>query len=182
MRHTSRKGAGIRDRLALSVGTLFAVLLSGCGKEYDAPAKSDEIKHIERAQRLVIQTISKANPQNPVTPASLDELKKLAKTKLTADDLREMGIDDLDKALTSPRDNMAYVLVPGINIRNAMSPAGARQRGGKPEAGATMSSGPPIILYEQKGSGGRHLVAFTVSGATEWEESRLKEHVPSFKP
>jgi len=160
----------------------MSCLLTSCSKEVTAPPKSDEMQHMERAARLVLQTLVKSN--SAVTPANLQELKQLIKSKLKPDDLKEMGIDDVDKALTSTRDNQSYVLVPGVNIRNSMGPKEAHGgRTSSPTGSAGLSySGPPIIMYEQKGSGGKHMVAYARSGAAELDDDKLREHVPSYKP
>jgi hypothetical protein len=136
---------------------------------------------MEKASQLVQRTLTMSGKF--VTPASLDEFKQLAKTAFKGDELKQMGIDDLDKALTSPRDGQPYVLVPGVNVQNSVMPGGGFDRStSKPSTGPKESMEPPVLLYDKKGSGGRHLAAMGMMGVRELTDEELAKKVPSFKP
>jgi hypothetical protein len=78
-------------------------------------------------------------------PANVDELKAWAKT-LSKAKQTDLGIDDVEKAFTSPRDNQPYVVVP------------LRADGMKPDL---------VIAYEKTGAGGKR---WGVSGmGSAWE-------------
>jgi hypothetical protein len=173
-----------RERLITSAVIIgFCTAISGCGSYTEAPGLSDEQKHMQRAGQLVIRASMAGN--NGVTPASMEELKTFAK-KLSADALKEIGVDDVDKAMMSPRDGSPLVLIGGINIRNVMAPGQpADQKPGQSKSGKPAGGGgsPPIILYEKTGRGGMHYVVYSISaGVSEVNEETLKERVPSYKP
>jgi hypothetical protein len=138
---------------------LVLVFLVGCQKK---PTKTDlapEEKHILKLASLYSDFRSKKKR----APNNLEELKGFARA-MSKEDLAARGIDDIDKAFTSPRDNQPYKLV-GPQAR----PAG---RGGPPL--------PMVILYETTGVNGKRMVASGMGGgAFEWDEEQLKQHVPN---
>jgi hypothetical protein len=141
---------------------LFFVLAGflGCQR---GPTKTDlapEEKHILK----VVSLYTDFRAKNARAPSSLDELKAFAK-KMSQQDLAARGIDDLDQAFISPRDQQPYVLV-------------------KPVAQTMMKGGPPnmqmVLLYEKTGVDGKRMVASGMGGgAFEWDEAKLKEYIPN---
>jgi hypothetical protein len=138
--------------LALALGALV-----GCNR---GPTKTDlppEEKHILKLAALY----SDFRGKNGRLPKTIDELKAFAR-KMSPEDLRQRGIDDLDKAFTSPRDNQPYKLVPPQRPK----------RGGPPF--------PMVILYEATGVDGKHMVASGMGGgAFEWDEATLRQNIPN---
>jgi hypothetical protein len=135
-------------------------LFAGCA---DKPTKTDlppEEKHILKIASLYIDFRSK----NGRPPKDADELKGFAK-KMDPKDLAARGIDDVDKAFVSPRDNQPYKVIKP----DAVKPAG---KGAPPF--------PMVVIYEATGVGGKRMVASGMAGgAFEWDEERLKQHVPN---
>jgi hypothetical protein len=130
--------------------------LAGCTQ---GPTKTDlppEEKHILKLASLY----SDFRGKNGRAPKTMDELKSFAR-RMSPDDLRARGIDDIDKAFTSPRDNQPYKLAPPQPPK----------RGGPPF--------PMVIVYETTGVDGKRMVASGVGGgAFEMDEAQLREHVP----
>jgi hypothetical protein len=134
-------------------------LLVGCRKP---PTKTDlapEEKHILKLAALYSDYRSKHGR----APSSLEELKTFARG-MKKEDLASRGIDDIDKAFTSPRDNQPYKLVG-------------------PQPKPTGKGGPPmpmVVIYEAKGVNGKRMVASGMGGgAFELGEDKLREHVPN---
>jgi hypothetical protein len=157
----------------------------GCGSENNAAPRSDAEKHIQAAATLISRALMQG--QQEKTPANMQEMKSFIQSKLKPEELKDMGVDNIDKALTSPRDSQMYVLVPGVNIRSATAPGQPTRgpggaMGGGQQSKSQSPSARPIVLYEAKGSGGRRLVAYVMGGLGELDESTLKEQVPSFTP
>jgi len=159
----------------------------GCGAENNAAPRSDAEKHILAAATLVNRALMQGAKEK--TPANMQEMKSLIQAQIKEDELKQLGVDNIDKALTSPRDGQMYVLVPAVNIRSGMAPnqptqgPGAGASGGPGNQTRSQSpSGRPIVMYEAKGSGGKRMVAYVMGGVAELDESALKEQVPSFTP
>jgi hypothetical protein len=130
--------------------------LVGCTQ---GPTKTDlppEEKHILKIASLY----SDFRGRNGRPPSTMDELKSFAR-KMRPEDLRNRGIDDLEKAFVSPRDNQPYKLAPPQPPK----------RGGPPF--------PMVIVYEQTGVDGKRMVASGMGGgAFELDEEKLREYVP----
>jgi hypothetical protein len=90
-------------------------------------------------------------------PRDAQELKTWAKG-LKKDKLAAQGVEDLDKAFTSPRDNQPYVLVD--------PKAGRSGQGGRP---------PMLLVYEKTGVEGKRMGANGMGYAFEMNEERLKQ-------
>jgi hypothetical protein len=135
---------------------LALVSLVGCSQ---GPTKSDlppEEKHILKLASLY----SDFRGKNGRPPKTIDELKAFAK-KMSPEDLRQRGIEDVDKAFISPRDNQPYKLVPPQPPK----------RGGPPM--------PIVVVYETTGVDGKRMVASGMGGgAFELDDEKLREHVP----
>jgi hypothetical protein len=137
--------------LALALGALV-----GCNR---GPTKTDlapEEKHILKLASLYGDFRAKTGRP----PKTIEELKGFAR-KMSKQDLASRGLDDLDKAFVSQRDNQPYKLAP------PQPP----QRGGPPIPG--------IIFYEQTGVDGKHMVANGMGGAFEMDEADLRQVVPN---
>lgn len=97
--------------------------------------------------------------QNRVGPANETEFKKYIQG-LKPDAMQALGIDQaqLDTHFVSPRDEKPYKFLYKV-------------RPGDPTK-------PPVIAYEQVGSGGKREVAFLNGKVEEVDEARFKELVP----
>ncbi len=142
----------LRVVVALVLGPLV-----GCSP---SPTKTDldpNEKHILKVASLYSDFRSK----NGRPPKTIDELKTFAR-KLSKQELQNRGIEDLEAAFVSPRDHQPYKVAPP-------SPP---KRGGPPM--------PLVALYEQAGVGGKRMVASGLGGgAFEWDDAKLREHVPN---
>jgi hypothetical protein len=90
-------------------------------------------------------------------PRDTQELKNWAKG-LKKEKLTGQGIEDLDSALISPRDNQTYVLVD-------------------PKAGRSGPGGRPamLLVYEKTGVDGKRMGINAMGYAFEMDEERLKQ-------
>jgi hypothetical protein len=134
--------------------------IAGCGEKVTKSDLAPEEKHILKLASLYTDFRSK----NGRPPKDIDELKGFTR-KMSQQDLAARGIDDIDKAFISPRDNQPYKLVPP----QAAKPVG---KGGPPM--------PMVVVYEQTGVNGMRMVASGVGGgAFELDDARLREYVPN---
>jgi len=92
-------------------------------------------------------------------PANADELKTWAKQQDQAK-LTTHGIDDLDKAFVSPRDNQPYGLV---------------------QTGTQMGGMTKVLVYEKTGVNGKRLTASSMGTAAEVDDQEFKRWVPEQK-
>jgi hypothetical protein len=142
--------------LALVLG-----VVAGCGEKVTKSDLPQEEKHILKLASLYSEFRSKNGGRSP---KDADELKAFAK-KLDPKELSARGIDDVEKAFISPRDNQPYKLIP--------------PQGAKPVA----KGGPPlpmVIIYEQTGVNGKRMVASGMGGgAFELDDAKLREYVPN---
>jgi hypothetical protein len=136
------------------------VLLAGCGRGSRKADLPVEEKHILKLAALY----SDYRAKNGRPPTTIEELKGFAKG-LSQQDLAQRGIDDVDKAFISPRDNQPYKVV------------GPQPRRSGPGAPPPM---PMVVIYETTGVNGKRMVASGMGGgAFELDEPRLKEYVPN---
>jgi hypothetical protein len=132
---------------------LAGCLAVGCGSHADQKLP-DGTTHIMKVSTLYA-AYRRAN--NNKAPASADELKAWA-GKLPKQQLEQMGIDDLDKALISPRDNEPYQLAPPMT----KGPAARMGIQG-------------VVAYEKVGVNGKRLMVSGMGSATEVTDEQLKE-------
>ena len=90
------------------------------------------------------------------SPASIDQIKGWLRKK-SADQLKQMQVDDIEKACTSPRDNQPYVVVP------------------KPDTSAATA----VVLYEKTGVNGKRFVGTSVGRVFEPEPDQFRDLVPN---
>jgi hypothetical protein len=90
-------------------------------------------------------------------PRDMQELRSWAKG-LKKEKLATRGIEDIDTAFISPRDNQLYVLVD--------PKAGRAGPGGRP---------PMLLVYEKTGVDGKRMGANGMGYAFEMDEERLKQ-------
>jgi hypothetical protein len=158
--HRPPRGLTVRGTHVLSHSSsppLILCLLLGCNR---GPTKTDlppEEKHILKLAALY----SDFRGKNGRQPKTIDELKAFAK-KVSREDLQQRGLDDVEQAFISPRDNQPDKLVPPQPPK----------RGGPPM--------PLVILYEKTGVDGKHMVASgRGGGAFEWDEQTLRQNIPN---
>jgi hypothetical protein len=142
---------------------LVPCLLAGCGSKVTRADLPSEEKHILKLASLY----SDFRAKNGRAPSNIKELKDFA-GRMSKEDREARGLEDLEQAFTSPRDNQPYKVVPPQAVR----PAG---KGGPP--------GPPmpmVIIYETTGVDGKRMVASGMGGgAFELTDERLREYVPN---
>src|SRR5262249_30874784 len=135
---------------------LAVAVLAGCQR---GPTKTDlstEEKHILRIASLYSEFRSAHQGRSP---RDAKELKEWAKT-LPKDALTSRGIENLDDAFVSPRDNEPYVLI-------------------KPEATRLKRGGPPAMVwvYEKTGLEGKRMAVGGMGAAFEMDEEQFKSFV-----
>jgi Tfp pilus assembly protein PilE len=96
------------------------------------------------------------------SPSNIEELKTWLK-KQDSEQFESMNVDpnNLDALFTSPRDNQPFGFV---FTASAMNPG--------PDGKGS------VVIYEQKGVGGRRLVAYTTTQIEEVDEATFKRLVP----
>ena len=96
---------------------------------------------------------------------------------LPAAQRRGMGIDDVATALVSPRDSQPYVILPGVNTREAVA---TTPQAGVGQPGAPQSSGlrgQPVVIHEHTGLDGQRLVATSFGTAGELDATEFAKAV-----
>ena len=134
-------------------GLAVAICLVGCGGSSHGPREMPADKvHI-----LKFGTIWQAYRQEKGIPTSIDQMKTWAKA-LKKERLDQMGIQDVDKAFISPRDNEPYQLAPPQKNNPAA------------KMGIV-----PLVGYEKTGVGGKRLMVTGMGSATEVTDEELKK-------
>jgi hypothetical protein len=130
--------------VVLGLVSLFP-LVSGCSKPIEPQAVP--LAH-DRIQKLASICRDFAVSQKR-QPANVDELKAWAK-KLPKDKLAVLGIENVDEAFVSPRDQQPYVLVRG---------------------------GPQMMIqaHEKTGEGGKRYVVYTTGSVFEMADKAFNE-------
>jgi hypothetical protein len=138
----------IAGRLMLGLAVLVA-FLSGCNR--GLPYR-EQPPAAARIQKFAALCNSYARQQRK-KPSSMGDLKAFAKT-LKKSDLEHMGIDDLEAAFVSPRDNQPYVFVKSNR------------------------SGPgDVLAYEKTGEGGKHYIVTPMGSVFELDEAELQRRL-----
>jgi hypothetical protein len=147
-----RQTASVRKQLVLVLSLTLPA--GGC----DSPTGSPDAPHIKQFATLY----EKYKQKHGKPPNSTDELKEWVK-KLPKSETESLGVEDVDKACISPRDQQPYVIV---------SAKGAG-RGGKGKLAVQ------VLVHERTGVNGKRLVlmprGYTVM---EMDEARFREAVP----
>jgi hypothetical protein len=128
----------------------------GCGSSTPQYELREGQPHILKVAVLA----QKFRGKNQRYPESTDELKKWAQT-LKPEELQKMGIDNLEQALTSPRDKQPYQI---------------NKPGNDPQAKMGMVS---ILVYEKEGVKGKHMTASSMGSFSEVTRGELKAAVPT---
>ncbi len=123
----------------------------GCSSTPPQANLADEQVHILKALRLSNEYRGK----NKRFPTSNDELKAFAKS-LPASKLKELGIDNVDQALTSPRDQQPYQFLKPANPM---------------ESRGMMS----VLIYEKNGVNGKYMTASSMGQARELSDEEMKQ-------
>jgi hypothetical protein len=129
---------------------VFAFTL-GCTKAPKTRDLSPEELHLQKFSKLYYRF--KEDQTRP--PADVQTLKTWAKKKLKKNDLADLGIDDLDQAVTSPRDHQPYEIV---NLPMGMG---------------------PLLAYEKNGVDGKRLCLNGGGSIMEVNEDTFKELLES---
>ena len=137
----------------LSVLVVLSSLAAGCGGNKPVGReRSDDELHIQRVAQLWSGFRA---AQGGKAPANAEELKTWAK-KLKPEQLAQYGIQDVDKALISPRDGQPYLILRA--------------------AGNRMGYG--NVVFEGSGVNGKHLAASNMGSVSELDEEEFKQAVP----
>jgi hypothetical protein len=144
-----------RSLLVLAVAVC---LFGGCQR---GPTKTDLSPDEKHILKIVTLYTDFRGAHQGRGPRDARELKDWAKG-LKKEQLDARGIEDLDSAFISPRDNQPYVLV-------------------KPEAARPGPGGRPAMLwvYEKTGVDGKRMAANAMGYAFEMDEEQFKELVPA---
>jgi hypothetical protein len=138
----------------LQVLLTVAVLAAGCSSQPGlTPRNSSNLVRLASLYGVY------ASQHNNVGPANEQEFKKFILAQ-PPEGLKTLGIDpaQIDQFFTSPRDNQPFRIL-------------YRVRAGDPTR-------PPVIAYEQTGSGGTREVAFLFGKVEEVDEARFRQLVP----
>lgn len=164
---SERMGRRLGVWSGVCVPLLFSALVVGCAKSGKESAAEGQ-EEIKRVAQLYMSSL-----KGDKGPKDVEELKKFARS-LKGDQLKSMGIEDLDKAMISPRDGEPYVLVPpstksAIPPGAKMPPTGGRAPpgggGGRPPSGPGMGR-PSVVVHEKEGKGGKRYIAYSMGGST----------------
>jgi hypothetical protein len=141
---------------------------------------------MKKASALYMHYVRTHQQQGPKDEADfkkhLDSIPK--------DELAKMGVDNIEEALTSKRDNQKFVVVYGINMRalgpmnnpNKWGGGGMAEKGKNeaPKGGGGAATGPTLVMYEKVGKGGKRWVAYAQGGSVvEMDEESFKKLVPN---
>jgi hypothetical protein len=138
----------------LAVCCALVCLAPGCGRKPSRTEMPEVEKHILKVPPLY-NSYRSAHGGRP--PATIDELKAWAK-KLPKERLQKLGIEDVEQALTSPRDNQPYVLVDPAVVKKA--PMGMAR----------------VVVHEKEGVDGKRMTASLMGGgAQEMTEEEMQQ-------
>jgi hypothetical protein len=147
-----------------------SLLLLGCTSRSARQNPTEE--GIRDAQKVFTKFMATHQGRGPKDEAEWKDFL----SKLTSKDLQEMGIEDVNKALTSPRDNQPYVIVYGQSGSGA--PSNVKPDGRAPSKPPAQYRR-PIVMYEKVGSGGRRYVLYSQGGGfQEVTDAEFKEMMP----
>jgi hypothetical protein len=155
----------------------MTVGLAACTPSARPP--SDTEKHLKTLAILYGRFM---NTHRGQAPANEGELKKFIQS-LSPEQLDAMGVNasNLDSLFVSPRDSLPYGVAWKPASAKASGPAG--MPGMPPGAGADKAV-VTMVVWEQKGAGGKHFVADSLGKVEEIDDAtfqkRLSE-VPSSK-
>jgi hypothetical protein len=143
-----------RLRPPVLVLAVAACLFGGCQR---GPVRNDLDPNEKHIIKIVFLYMDFRGAHGGRAPKDAQELKNWAKG-LKKEQLASRGIDDLDGAFISPRDNQPYVLV-------------------NPQAGRAGPGGRPSMLwvYEKAGVEGKRMGANSMGYAFEMDEERFKD-------
>lgn len=151
----------LRRLVGFGLVAALGVGMAGCTSAKPVPPPTEDMSHILKVAGLA-QSYRTAHGNK--LPASTDELKAWAKT-LPADQLKGMGIDNLDAAFISPRDKQPYVLAKPANQNPAQARMGMQK----------------VLFYEKEGANGKRWTASSMGSAKEMTADELKGEVADFK-
>lgn len=137
-------------------GVLSSLCLLGVGCSSDGKPQTDSDKNFQALTILYGKFI----PRNRgVGPASEAEFKKFIHS-LAASEVEGTGADpaNIDKLFVSPRDNQPYVIA--YKVRPSPGP-----------------DGPPAIIWEQTGVGGKRLVGDALGKVEELDQAAFEKRV-----
>jgi hypothetical protein len=142
---------------------VLAGVAVGCGPKKLNLEPTKDREQISRALRVFNEY---RNANNKKNPKNAEELKSWAKKNLTGKQLQDLGIENLDEALTSLRDGQPYQVVPTLPL----SP-------GQP---AGMQGVMQTVLYEKVGVEGKHMTISGMGNVTEMDDEQLKTYLANF--
>jgi hypothetical protein len=139
----------------LCAAAALAGLLAGCGPRVTKADLTAEEKHITKVGSLCVTFRSK----QARLPKGVQELKDFAK-KLKSEELAAHGIEELDRAFISPRDNEPYMLI-------------------RPEMAKPRSGGPPamVLVYEKTGVNGKRMAFGGMGNTFEMDDFMYRQYV-----
>lgn len=137
----------VYGQVMLGVAALVP-FLNGCSKSEEVGAPPLALSRIQKLAS-VCREFAVANRRQP---ANIEELKNWAK-KLPQAQQTNLGIENVDEAFISPRDQQPYVI-----------------RGGAQKPGPMM-----ILAHEKTGEGGKRYVVTTTGSVLELEDKAFNE-------
>jgi hypothetical protein len=146
----------VRRVVCWAAAVTLGGLPAGCGGQPAGKPASEAKVHILKAATLAMQYRGK----NKRYPTSAEELKTWAKA-LKPEELKQIGIDNLDEALTSPRDKQPYQFA-------------------KPKDPRAQQGMMSVLVYEKVGADGQHLTASSMGSFGRATSDELKKIDPDF--
>lgn len=164
------------SRGAPVVGLMAAVLLAtaGCGGGTPPPSPPTPETTITTLGRLYGEYAARHDGVGPADAAAFRSFLE----SLPEAQRKGMGVEDLAAALVSPRDGKPYVILGGIDARQAVDTtpqAGGGQPGAPQQSGL---QGQTVVIHEQTGQDGQRLVATGFGTSAELDAAAFAKAVP----
>ena len=156
------------------LGAIVLLTIAGCGSGTPPPSPPTPETTIAVLGRLYGGYASQHDGVGPADEAVFRSFLE----SLPAAQRKGMGVEDVAKALVSPRDGQPYVILGGIDTREAVD---ATPQAGGVQPGAPQQSGlqgQPVVIHEQTGQDGRRLVATGFGTSAELDAAAFAKAVP----
>lgn len=153
---------------------MLVLAASGCGGGTPPPSPPTPQTTIAVLGRLYGGYASQHDGVGPADEAAFRSFLE----SLPAAQRKGMGVEDVAEALVSPRDGQPYVILGGIDTRQAVD---ATPQAGSGQPGAPQQSGlqgQPVVIHEQTGQDGKRLVATGFGTSAELDAAAFAKAVP----
>lgn len=156
------------------LGAIVLLTIAGCGGGTPPPSPPTQETTITALGRLYGEYAARHDGLGPTDEAAFRSFLE----SLPEAQRKGMGVEDVAAALVSPRDGQPYVILGGIDTREAVSTTpqtGVGQPGGPQQTGL---QGQPVVMYEQTGQDGLRLVVTSSGTSAELDAAAFAKAVP----